>query len=132
MPSGWFWKESLTFLAPDGQANVIVSSEPLDPSIDTTRYAEAQGDLLRSEFPGYQEHEFSKTSAFGFEDGYLRRFEWTPPDGEPVTQLQIYAVRQSRGYTATATATTTRYLANEEAMLDILLSTRSSLASGGQ
>ena len=34
----WVWKESLTFLAAEGQANVIFSSEPLDPSVDLERY----------------------------------------------------------------------------------------------
>ena len=33
-PADWFFKEQITFLAPDGQANVIASTEPLDPSID--------------------------------------------------------------------------------------------------
>ena len=40
MPGDWFAKESLTFLAPDGQANVIVSNEALDASIDTAQYAD--------------------------------------------------------------------------------------------
>src|SRR3954452_15177039 len=55
LPAGWFVKESITLLAPDGAGNVIVSTEPLDPSIDTARYAEVQGELLRNEFPGFTE-----------------------------------------------------------------------------
>lgn len=106
LPEGWFVKESITILAPDGQANVIASSEPLDPSINTKRYAEVQGELLSSEdegFPGYREFQFGPTEVLEGRKGYMRRFEWIPPDGDPVTQIQLYYVDNGRGYTATAT-----------------------------
>ncbi len=109
LPDGWFAKESITLLAPDGQANVIVSSEPLDPSIDSYRYAEVQGTLLRQEFPGYRELVFEPTEMLGGRRGYLRRFEWKPPDGVPVTQLQMYYTEHGRGYTATATTPSNQY-----------------------
>src|SRR5438874_899986 len=57
LPPGWYGKESFTVLAPDGQANVIVSSEPLNPSIDVYEYAEAQGGLLAKDFNEYHETE---------------------------------------------------------------------------
>lgn len=106
---GWLAKESITILAPDGQANVIASSEPLDPSIDTSQYAQIQGDLLRKEFPGYQEHAFEPARILGGKNGYIRRFEWFPPDGVPVTQIQLYYAEQGRGYTATATTPTSQF-----------------------
>ena len=71
VPETWFAKESVTFLAPDGQANVIASSEPLDPSIDTERYASTQGDLLAKEFPGYEQHELRDTEPPGWAPGRL-------------------------------------------------------------
>jgi hypothetical protein len=108
-PPDWFHKESITLLAPDGQANVIASSEPLDPAVTATAYAMIQGDLLRNEFPGYVEHTFEAATVFGHLQGYLRDFGWTPPDGAPVRQLQQYAVRDGRGYTATATVPATQY-----------------------
>jgi hypothetical protein len=103
VPAGWFVKESTTLLAPDGQANIIASSEPLSPEIDAGQYAEVQGDLLRKEFPGYREHSFEAMRLFGDRDGFMRRFEWEPPDGEPVTQIQVYYAEGGRGFTATAT-----------------------------
>jgi hypothetical protein len=103
VPDDWFAKDSYTLLSPDGQANIIMSSEPLDPSIDTEAYAHVQGDLLRKEFPGYREFIFEPTQIFGGRSGWLRRFEWKPPDGEPVVQIQLYYAENGRGYTATAT-----------------------------
>ena len=32
---------------------------------------------------------------------YFREFAWTPPDGVEVSQMQIYAVANGRGITAT-------------------------------
>jgi hypothetical protein len=103
LPAGWFAKESITLLAPDGQANVIASSEPLDSTMDTERYASVQGELLRQEFHAYRELAFGRLLLFGGREGYMRRFEWTPPDGVPISQMQLYYAESGRGYTATAT-----------------------------
>jgi len=110
LPEGWFVKESITLLDPDGQANVIASTEPLDPNIDAQWYAEVQGDLLRREFREYREFHFGPTRVFGGRQGYMRRFEWTPPEADavPVTQLQLYYAENGRGYTATATTPTSQ------------------------
>jgi hypothetical protein len=119
LPTGWFAKESITLLAPDGQANIIASSEPLDDSIDTHRYAEVQGDLLRKEFPAYQEFSYGQVPMFG-STGYRRQFEWTPPDGAAVTQIQLYYATRGRGYTATATTPSSVFPA-VEAVLNMVL-----------
>jgi hypothetical protein len=103
VPDGWRAKESITLLAGDGTANVITSSEPLDPEVTTSEYATRQGELLRSEFPGFEELSFDATRLLGNRDGYLRRFRWHPPDGRAVLQVQMYFVEDGRGYTATAT-----------------------------
>ncbi len=102
-PDGWFIKESITLLEPNGRANVIASSEPLDTSIDSRLYAEAQGDQLRKEFKGYIETIFEPTEVWNGRQGYMRRFQWEPEDSVPVTQIQIYFAENGRGYTATAT-----------------------------
>lgn len=104
----WSYKEQVTLLAPDGGANVIVSSEPLSEDVGLEQYAGIQGELLNSEFDEYVELTFEPIEAFGTE-GYLRVFEWAPPDGIPVSQMQIYAVKDGRGFTATATTTVERY-----------------------
>jgi hypothetical protein len=102
-PDGWCAKWSVTVQSPTGDANVIVSSEPLDPTIDSKDYADAQGELLEDEFPGYDEESFERATAFGM-PGYLREFRWTPEDGDPVRQLQSYAADDGTGYVATGTA----------------------------
>lgn len=120
LPEKWFAKESITLLAPDGQANLIVSSEPLDPSIDTQRYADKQGEILSEEFPGYRERPLEPMPVFGGRPGLMRRFEWRPPDGVPVTQVQIYYAEKGRGYTATATSPSTEFSRFEFDLFDIL------------
>lgn len=122
LPADWLAKESITLLAPDGQANVIASSEPLAPDVDLHRYAGAQGELLRTEFPGFVENTFEEMTVFRDRAGYLRRFEWSPPEGERVTQLQLYYVEDARGYTATATSPTATFREYEPDLLEILLS----------
>ncbi len=121
VPAGWFVKESITLLAPSGQANVIVSSEPLDPTLTSEQYATAQGELLRREFPGYVEHRFDRTQVFGM-DGYLRQFEWSPPSGMRVAQVQAYATRAGRGFTATGTAPATVAAEHTRTFLAVLRS----------
>jgi hypothetical protein len=122
LPTGWFAKESMTLLAPDGQANVIASSEPLDPSIDSQRYAEVQGELLENEFPGYRQQTFEEMVVFGKRQGFLRRFQWTPPEGVQVTQMQLYYVEDCRGYTCTATSPSTTFGQHEDEILAIMKS----------
>lgn len=103
VPDGWHAKESLTVVDPQGQANVIVSSEPLDASVDVREYAMEQGRILDREFVGYYEESFEPAIVFGGRNGYIRRFGWSPSDGVPVRQIQVYAVEEGRGFTATAT-----------------------------
>ncbi|HUR85345.1 MAG TPA: tetratricopeptide repeat protein [Solirubrobacteraceae bacterium] len=120
VPEDWFAKESTTLLAPDGQANVIASAEPLDPEITVERYAEVQGEILEKEFPGYHEAMFEPFPMFGDRHGFVRQFEWTPPDGVPVTQIQIYYVSKGRGYTATATTPTSGFPDRELTLMAVL------------
>ena len=125
LPAGWIGKDSITLIAPDGGANVIASTEPVDLEIDATRYAEIQGEILSTEFPGYHEIEFSAIELTGGVPAYIRRFSWTPPDGERVNQIQLYGlVGPGRALTATATVTAIR-LSEYEAILTKILSSLS-------
>jgi hypothetical protein len=121
VPPGWFAKESLTLLAPDGQANVIASSEPLAPDIDSRDYAEAQGHLLSREFPHFVEYLFERVRVFGDRDGWQREFAWTPPEGVEVAQIQLYFAEHGRGFTATATTPSGNFASRETTVLrDVL------------
>jgi hypothetical protein len=121
-PADWFVKESFTLLAPDGQANVIFSSEPLDPTLTTETYARVQGDLLRNEFPGYREQNFWQLPLRAGGVALGRIFDWRPPDGVPVTQIQIYYVVAGRGYTSTGTTPSTNFERMYPQLLGILQS----------
>ena len=120
VPEGWLRKESTTLLHPEGSANVIASTEPLSDDIDAQRYVDAQGELLRTEFPSYREFRIERMLVFGGLDGFMRLFEWTPPDGTPVTQMQIYAVANGRGITATATCPTSFFKEVELLLVSVL------------
>lgn len=124
VPSGWFYKESHLLIAPDGDVNVVASSEPLDPSMDSKAYAQAQGVLLETEFPGFWQYGGLQALHVDGSSGaaWLREFGWTPADGEPVRQLQIYAVRTGRGMTATASTLACTYPRHRDSMIRVLRS----------
>jgi hypothetical protein len=122
-PVDWFAKESHVFLAPDGMANVIVSSEPIEPDIDSRGYAEVQGELLE-QFADYQEHSFEALAVFGGRPGFRRRFSWQPDGDDPVTQVQLYFADAGRGVTATATTAVGEYARYELDLLELLASVR--------
>lgn len=123
VPVGWFYKENFTLLAPYGESNVILSSEPLDESITGEEYAHIQGELLEREFPGYSEISY-EDFALGDEGvAKLRVFEWMPPDGSfPVTQAQLYYVLSARGITSTATTSSVNLAKIKSTLLDVLRS----------
>jgi len=120
VPDGWLVKESITLLSPDGRANVIASSEPIDPSINSEQYARIQGDLLQEEFPGYALVQFGELEVFGGRPGYYRSFQWLPPDQLPVTQFQLYFAEGGRGYTATGTTPVDTAAAYQDVLLTTL------------
>jgi predicted GNAT family acetyltransferase len=124
VPSGWTWKESMTLFDPDGDANVIFSSEPVGAEQDSGRYAEIQGKALAESFPGYHQIAFEQMPMLGGRDGFMRRFEWQPEDGRRVTQIQLYYVENDRGYTATATSPTAAFQKQSPALVQILESLR--------
>lgn len=123
-PVDWYARESLTLLAPGGGVNVIVSSEPVDPAVDSSTYAHIQGQLLQGEFPGYSEHSFESRQVFGERAGFVRRFSWQPADGAPVTQVQHYYAEGGKGYLATATTPRAHFTEHETVVVELLDSLR--------
>ncbi|MEJ2852989.1 MULTISPECIES: DcrB-related protein [unclassified Saccharothrix] len=123
LPAGWFFKESYTLLEPTGRANVIVSSEPLDPAITAREYAETQGGLLAGEFPGYEPlGDIQPWRVRGVAEAWLREFSWRPEGSDPVCQIQAYTVRRGRGFTATATTTRAEMWDHRRVLTDVLRS----------
>jgi hypothetical protein len=119
-PEAWSVKESMTLVGPGGMANVIFSSEPLDPNITAQRYADAQGEVLRKEFNGYREDYYEPALIFGGRPGFVRQFQWTPEEGPPVTQIQFYYAANGRGYTATATTPSSEFSDQEPELRRIM------------
>ncbi len=124
VPDGWSAKGSITLVAPDGQANVIASIEPLDDVVDTLGYAETQGEVLERDFPGYREVRSGPVRLLGGRRVFHRIYEWTPEAAAPVTQIQVYYVEGRRAFTATATAPSANFDASEGILKAILASLR--------
>lgn len=115
VPGGWCTSElqldpdedgsrTFTVRAVDGSANVISSSEPLDPAMTTRTYADSQETLLREELAGYEQHAAGHSAAYEG-DGYERVFTWIPDAAGRIWQIQAYAARDGVGYTTTGTTT---------------------------
>ena len=120
---GWLVRESVQYTLADGSANVIMSSEPLTEGLTLADYAGLQGELLAREFAGYEQLGYERVPVLGLADGFRRRFTWTPVNGVPVTQVQLYALDGGRGVTATATTPSTAVGTNMgglERLLDAL------------
>lgn len=122
VPPDWYAKESITMLEPAGRANLIFSSEPISSEIDGRKYAEAQQDLLREEFPGWTPlGDLEPYPMAGLEEhGWLRDFAWEPSEGRRIRQIQIYGAYQGRGWTATATAEIDDFATLEEILLEAM------------
>ncbi len=101
---------------------MIISAEPINPWLDSAQYATVQGELLAREFPSYQQHSFQSELLFGSYFGFIREFSWRPPDGVPVTQLQVYCAIDGRGYTGTATTTSPAFPQRNACLRETLLS----------
>jgi hypothetical protein len=124
LPEGWFGKESLTVLAPDREANVIVSSETVDDDLETVAYATNQGALMREECAGYEELSFAPVDVFSGRAGWERTYRWTAEGGDDVTQIQVYYVARGRAYIATATTLSEIFDDVEPTLREVLASVR--------
>ncbi len=101
VPEGWSVRESWTLTAPDGQATVVVSREPLPPGVGAEQYAQGQGDRVAAEYPQYQQHVLTVLPLTSG-PAYARLFSWAPPGGSRVVQVQVSATAPDTGWTATA------------------------------
>ena len=122
IPDDWYWKDSITLLRGDGEANVIFSSEAIAPDTDLREYVESTVGAERREFPGYREVTLEDRAVIGGRPGALHTFEWFPADGPPVTHMQAYAVDGGRAYTATTSCPSTIYARLRPELLAVLSS----------
>jgi hypothetical protein len=123
IPRGWSFKESYTLIAPDGQANVIASTEPLPHSMTPFEYQQRQGNELQAEFPEYREHSLEQITVLGLDQlAFLRTFSWRPEEAEQVTQMQLYAVESGRGITVTATTPSVHFAEQRPTLIEAIRS----------
>jgi hypothetical protein len=119
LPDGWIGRESITLLAPTGNANVIASSDEVNPTLNTKDYADAQVAQARAEFPGYRQLMLKEFRVFGGLPGYIHQFEWESDKGT-VRQTQLYYVANGTVWYATATATSIAYEQVQGQLLEVL------------
>ena len=102
-------RRRLLTLLTDGRAIELPNAVRLN---HLRRRVERWTDLLLAHTSGWtdvSEFAFEPARMLGGKSGYIRRFEWTPPDGVAVTQIQLYYAEDGRGYTATATTPSTQF-----------------------
>lgn len=114
-PDGWSVTESWTLRAPGGQAEVVLTREPLPPDLGTEQYAQGRGDRLAAEYPQYQQHVLT-VLPLASGPAYARLFSWTASGGTRVLQVQVCATAPGAGVTATGTAPAASF----ESVADVL------------
>jgi hypothetical protein len=124
VPDGWTYKEQVTVAQAndaDGvSANVIASSEPIDPEKSARDYADEMGERYEKEFPGYEELALEEIDIFGGTHGWLRRFAWEPEQGVRIDQLQAYYAADGRCYTAVASAGAGEFDEHKQRLVKVL------------
>lgn len=121
VPPGWETREEISLLAPNGRANVLASSVPLEKPLTTEEYASLHSEQMPIEFRGYKEASFEPAQLLGDKSCWVRDFKWDPPDtAGSVRQLQVYHSDGKRGYTATVTALVADFLEQEAELLQVL------------
>jgi hypothetical protein len=128
IPEGWVIRESIEFASPAERAYVIASA--YIPPADTTsaQLAEAQGNFLRERLPEYDEVSLVETSLPHGGAGLVRSFRWTPPEGERLAELQLYAVANGRAIVLTARSPAEGFDEREPKLRELLLG----IGFGGQ
>jgi hypothetical protein len=119
LPDDWFAKESITLLSEDGAANVIASTEFIDPQWDSKQYADVYAQQLVDQFPGYRELSYGPFTCLGNRPGYTRQFEWMSDKGL-VMQRQLYFAEKGTGWVVTATTTSTSYREMQSQLIQVL------------
>ena len=120
-PAGWFVREAVEITAGELRGHVTAASEPVEAGTTAADYADRYEAILSSTLSGYTELGRDTRRMFGGREAVVRRFEWSPPGGERVTQLQAYCVDGDLGYVATATAMSA-WFSKVESRLEQLLS----------
>jgi hypothetical protein len=101
-------QNSVRFVNVNGSANILGTAERLGP-ITSEAYANNTGLQLERGFAEYEELSLDRTDLRSAVGGFRRVYEWTPPDGRRVRQVQVYIAECRQGYVFTATALATDF-----------------------
>jgi hypothetical protein len=102
IPEGWIVRESIEFGSPKGEGYVVAASDTLPSALTTDEYAERYGKQLGERLPEYEELQVETITRGPGETAVIRSLRWSPPQGEPVAELHLYAVQDGRGIIARA------------------------------
>jgi hypothetical protein len=104
IPEEWMVRESIEFASPEGKGYVVAAADVLPSPLTAEEYAEHYGKQLRERLPEYEELQVETIARGPGETAVIRSFRWSPPEGEPVAELHLYAVDDARGLVARAGA----------------------------
>lgn len=121
VPEGWIARESIELASPEQQGYVFVSADLLPKALTADEYAEGYGKQMRERLSGYEELESENVELAGGQPAIVRSFRWTPPEGAPIAELHLYAVRDRRGILARASCAEERFTENEPRLREVLL-----------
>ena len=129
-PDGWLARESIRLS--NGAGASVVATVDFFPR-DTTPEALAQEyrEILSHGLAGFVDVDLTQITLASGTPGLLRRFRWTPEEGGPVTQLQLYAVEEGRGLVATAAAPADSFAGLEPMLHELLRGLELPRASAG-
>ena len=102
-PEGWLARESIQ-LSNGAGASVVATVDFVPPDTTPELLAQEYSEIMSRGLPGFVDVDLASITLASGAPGLLRRFRWTPEEGGPVTQLQLYAVEEGRGVVATAAA----------------------------
>jgi hypothetical protein len=120
IPSGWLVRESIELASVDDNAYVTAAVDAVDPKTTAHQLAERYATVLSKQLSGYEEIRIDEADLPGGRSAVVRKFRWTPPSGEPVEELQMYAVQDGRGVVATAMARETGFDELEPKLRELL------------
>lgn len=120
IPEGWVVRESIQLASAEQNAYVVASVDVLARGTTAEQYAGQYEEQLRRRLPGYEEVLVETVELPQARSGFLRKFRWAPPEGEPITELQMYVVENGRVIVSTARAAEEAFDELEPQLRDLL------------
>lgn len=102
VPDGWLVRETIQLALPEHDAYVVASTDLVPDGTTPEDYAGQFEQALAGGLPGYEQLTVETVELQGGRSALVRKSRWSPPEGEPVAELQMYVVANGRGIVSTA------------------------------